>query len=81
MTGIEISNLIKVGATSMVRKKLKKLGIQDRLKVLLNCMPYIKVTTENLNFFRENFSIEIGAIIEANKDLTEAEQLYRTSYK
>lgn len=79
MTGSEINDLIRVGATDRVRKKLKRMGLKDRLKVLHKCIPYVNVTTESLKFFKENFSLELGAIMMASEDLDKAESLYRSA--
>ena len=79
MTGTQIHSLIQAGATDRVRKKLIRMGLRDRLKTLDNCIPYIKASSTNLNFFRKNFSVEIGALISAERNITKAERLYRTA--
>lgn len=83
MTGPEISILIKHGAIDNARKKLKRLGIPDRLRVLNDCVPYVNATPESLKFFKDNFAVEIGAIMAAESDLEKAVMIYRTakSYK
>lgn len=83
MTGLEIETLLRYGATDRVRKHLKKLAIKPRLKTLQSCVPYVNATPQSLKFFKENFSVEIGAIMAAEQDLDKAEKLYRTakSYK
>lgn len=83
MKGIEINSLLQAGASDRVRKKLKRMGLSDRLKSLHSCVPYVNVTPTNLKFFKENFSVELGAIMAAKEDLIKAEELYRTaiSYK
>ena len=79
MTGHQISRLVDYGATDRVRKYLKKLGIYQRLTVLNECVPHVKSSPKSLKFFKENFSIEIGAILMAEHDLKKAESLYRSS--
>lgn len=79
MTGFEISRLVDYGATDRARKYLKKLGIYQRLKVLNECVPHVKESPGSLKFFKENFSVEIGAILMAEHDLKKAELLYRSS--
>ncbi len=79
MTGTEIHNLIQVGATDRVRKKLIRMGLPDRLRTLDACIPYIKASPINLRFFQKNFSVEIGALIAAERNITKAERLYRTA--
>ena len=83
MTGPEISTLLRYGANDRVRKYLKKLAINQRLKILQDCVPYVNATQSSLKFFKENFAVEIGAIMAAEQDLEKAETLYRTakSYK
>lgn len=77
MTGTEIHTLLQAGATDRVRKKLIRMGIRDRLITLDNCIPYIKASPVNLGFFRKNFSVELGALISAERNITKAERLYR----
>ena len=79
MDGQQIDNLIQVGATDTVRKKLKRLGIPARLKTLKSCIPYVSQSTESLAFFRNNFAKELGAIMMSEDDLEKAERLYRTA--
>jgi hypothetical protein len=83
MNAEEISTLIRYGATDKARRHLKKLGIYQRLKTLQGCVPYVNATKSSLKFFKENFSVEIGAIMAAEQDLNKAERLYRAakSYK
>jgi len=79
MTGYNIETLIKLGATDKARRYLKKLGMSARMKLLLECVPNINATTESLNFFRENFSQEIGAIMMAKHDISKAVTLYNNA--
>ncbi len=79
MTGSEIDTLLKHGAVDRVRKHLKRLGIPQRMKLLQDCIPNVASTTESLQFFKENFSVEIGAIMCAEQDLEKAVTLYRTA--
>jgi len=81
MKATEIDTLIKIGATDRVRKKLKRMGISDRLTSLYGCIPYILHPTDSktISFFKKNFSVELGAIITANGNLGKAETLYRQS--
>jgi hypothetical protein len=81
MNSYDIDKLIEIGATDRVRKYLKKLAIDQRMKALNKCIPLIKVSKGNLKFFRENFSSEIGAILISEGDLSRAEELYRSSKK
>jgi len=83
MKATEINQLITIGATDRVRKKLKRMGMEDRLKSLFECIPYILHPTDSkiVSFFKENFSVELGAIIEAKGNLGNAETLYRQSKK
>jgi hypothetical protein len=81
MTGLEINNLIQVGATDLARKKLKRMGMTDRLKTLNDCVPYVNESPKSLKFFQENFSKELGAIMMAERDLEKAETLYRSASK
>lgn len=78
MKEFELSNLVQIGATDRVRSYLKKLTIPERVKMLHALIPYINVDAKSLQFFRENFSKEIGALIMANYDYDEAVKLYRT---
>lgn len=76
MQAFELNNLIKIGATHKVRQHLKKLSLKDRLPLLHELIPYVKETPAHLKFFHENFSNEIGALIQAEMDYTAAENLY-----
>jgi hypothetical protein len=80
MKATEINQLIQIGATDRVRKKLKRMGMEDRLKSLFGCIPYID-NPKSIDFFKKNFSVELGAIIEAKGNLSSAETLYRQSKK
>lgn len=79
MTGQEANTLIEVGATDRLRKKLKRMAIPERLAALQNCMPIVGNNNKNLRFFRDNFSVELGAILQAEGDLTKATELVRNS--
>jgi len=79
MTSQRCLNLINHGAHNLVRSNLKKLSLKDRLPILEECIPHISVSAENIFFFREHFSQEIGAIMMAKGDLAKAEQLYNTA--
>jgi hypothetical protein len=72
-------NLIKVGAQDTVRQYLKRLSLRDRLPVLHEMVPYVNDTPENLKFFRNHFSQEIGALIAAEYDYTRAEKIYNAA--
>jgi hypothetical protein len=72
----EISIMINNGAVDLVRNKLKKYSITERMKVLQTAIPYINSTPKILEFFKNNFAKEIGAIILANGDLKKATNLY-----
>ena len=77
MNATQINTLIETGATDIVRKKLKRMGIGDRLKTLNNCIPNVTQSGASLKFFRENFAKEIGAVIMSEGDLAKAELLFR----
>ncbi len=79
MKANDIDKLIEIGATDRVRKYLKKLSIPQRLNALNSCIPIIKKTGKSLRFFKENFSVEVGAILMAEGDLTVAEDMYRSA--
>lgn len=76
MKAFEINNLIRVGAKGRARAYLKKLSLKERLPALHELMPYVNDSTENLNFFRDNFAQEIGALVMADYDYIKAESLY-----
>jgi hypothetical protein len=76
MRAQQISHLIGVGATQKVRQHLKKLSLKDRLPLLHDIIPYVKDTPENMKFFREHFSQEIGALIAAQYNYELAEKIY-----
>ena len=79
MNGLQINNLLQVGAQQKVRQNLKKLSLRDRLPVLHECIPYVSATSTTLKFFQENFAQEIGALISANYDYEKAELLYNVA--
>ena len=76
MKAQKIVQLIQLGAHDRVRAGLKRLALKDRLPVLHECIPYIQDTSANLKFFRDNFSQEIGALIQSEYDYAKAEKLY-----
>ncbi len=78
MKELEISNLIQLGATDKVRIYFKKLTIPERMKALHKIIPYINANQKSVEFFRSNFSKEIGALIMTDYDYDEAVRLYRT---
>ncbi len=79
MRAQQISHMIGVGAKQQVRHDLKRLSLKDRLPLLHDLIPYVNQTPENLEFFRDNFSQEIGALIAAQYDYEKAEKLYNTA--
>jgi len=81
MTGQDVDSLIRYGATDRVRKHLKRLGMQARMKLLKDCIPNVNATTESLRFFKEHFSKEIGALMMAEQDVDKAVILYNTAKK
>lgn len=81
MTGQDIDSLIRYGATDRVRRHLKKLGMNARMKLLKDCIPNVNATTESLKFFKENFAKEIGALMMAEQDIDKAVDLYNTAKK
>jgi hypothetical protein len=81
MKAFEVNQLLGYGAHDRVRMKLKKLALPERMKSLSACIPYVKSSPQNLKFFKENFSAEIGAILMADGDLDKAVNLYQTAKK
>jgi hypothetical protein len=79
MRAQEIHALINMGASDRVRQYLKKLSLKDRLPALHDLIPYVDNTPGNLKFFRDHFSVEIGALISAKYDYEKAEKLYNTA--
>jgi hypothetical protein len=79
MTTQEVNSLLQVGAKGKVRQYIKKLGIPQRMQFLAGCIPLVKQSQSNLKFFKENFSVEIGAILTAEGDVSKATELYRTA--
>jgi hypothetical protein len=79
MRANEIHTLINMGAGDRVRQYLKKLSLKDRLPALHDLIPYVDQTPGNLKFFRDHFSVEIGALISAKYDYEKAEKLYNTA--
>jgi hypothetical protein len=79
MRANEIHALINIGAGDRVRQYLKKLSLKDRLPALHDLIPYVDQTPGNLKFFRDHFSVEIGALISAKYDYEKAEKLYNTA--
>lgn len=79
MTASEILNLINIGATDHLRMKLKKYGIEERMRVLSLCIPHVKDSGRSLKFFKENFSVELGALVVAEGDIEKAVSLYKNA--
>jgi hypothetical protein len=79
MKAQEVNQLLGYGAQDRVRKKLKRLALPERMKSLSACIPLVKSSPQNLKFFKENFSAEIGAILIAEGDITRAVSLYHTA--
>jgi hypothetical protein len=77
----EINQLLRFGAKDRVRKKLKRLAIPERMVSLNDCIPIVKQSPANLKFFKENFSVELGAIMLAEGDLDQAVKLYNSAKK
>ena len=77
----EINQLLRFGAKDRVRKKLKRLAIPERMVSLNDCIPIVKQSPVNLKFFKENFSVELGAIMLAEGDLDRAVKLYNSAKK
>ena len=77
-----IKDLLGAGAHDRLRRDLKRLSIPQRMETLNRLIPDMRgFTTEWIEFFRKNFSIEIGAIVKAGGDLEKAEDLYRSANK
>jgi prefoldin subunit 5 len=81
MTASEMLNLVQVGATDSLRRKLKKFGMKERMIHLQRCIPFIKDDKKYINFFRKNFSVELGALITAEGDIERAIELYKKAEK
>jgi len=81
MKAAEVFNLINVGGTDHLRKKLKKYGLEERMKVLKDCYPHVGSSNRSLKFFKENFSVELGALASVECDVDRAVQLYRRAEK
>ena len=79
MRAAQLNGLLLSGAESTVRQHLKKLSLKDRLPVLHDLIPYVDQTPQNLKFFRDHFSQEIGALVSAKYDYEKAERLYNTA--
>lgn len=76
MTAERIVYLVNAGAYLEVRSRLKRLSLKDRLPTLWETTPYVNSTPECLHFFRENFALELGALMMAKGDFEKAEKLY-----
>lgn len=76
MSPQQIVNLVNAGAYHPVRSHLKRLSLKDRLPKLWELSPYVNQTPARLHFFRENFSLELGALMMAQGDFEKAEKLY-----
>jgi hypothetical protein len=81
MKAQEVNQLLRFGAKDRVRKKLKRLAIPERMVSLNDCIPIVKQSPTNLKFFKENFSVELGAIMLAEGDLDQAVKLYNSAKK
>lgn len=79
MKHTEVSNLLQARAGDRVRRKLKRLSIPERMKTLNECIPIIQASPYNLKFFSNNFSVEIGAIMMADRDIEKAVNMYYSS--
>lgn len=77
MTALESIQLIEAGGTDNLRRKLKRLGILERLKFLQKCIPYIARSTKSILFFKQHFSKEIGAIGLSDGDIDAAHVIYK----
>jgi hypothetical protein len=81
MKVIEVNSLLRVGAYDRLRKKLKRMAIPERIDSLNDSFHLIDMDPGSLKFFKENFSVEIGALIVAERDLKKAVELYSKSKK
>lgn len=79
MNGPEMTSLIEMGATDSLRSKLKRYGIADRMKHLAQAIPFVGQSEKTLEFFRENFSQEIGALLLSGSDTVRATALYKAN--
>lgn len=81
MTAPEAIHLIEAGGTDNLRGKIKKLGIHDRLKFLNKCIPYISKSPKSILFFKQHFSMELGAIGTADGDVDKAYVIFERAMK
>ena len=79
MKAPELNQLLNAKAYDRIRKKLKRLGMHERMTSLKEGFNLINTSAANLKFFKENFSVEIGAILVAKGDIDEAVSLYNRS--
>jgi hypothetical protein len=81
MKATEVNSLLRAGAYDRLRKKLKRMAIPDRIDSLNDSFHLVDMNAGSLKFFKENFSIEIGALIVAERDLRKAVELYANAKK
>jgi len=79
MNGLEMTALINAGATDLLRNKLKRLAIGERMKKLQLAIPYVRQNEATLKFFGENFKQELGALMLSNSDVTRATSLFKAN--
>jgi hypothetical protein len=71
--------LLKMGAKDKVRLSLKKMSLDQRLPVLRDLVPYLKQDPSLVEFFRDEFRLELGALSKAKWNLEQAESYYRAA--
>jgi hypothetical protein len=76
MKSSQLINLLKIGAKDRVRATLKKYAMPERLKILSELKEFALSDKKYFMFFKDHFSVELGAIIAADGDLNRALEIY-----
>ena len=77
MSPAQIHNLIQAGGEERCRLHLKKLALPQRMETLSQVIPWVNESPKSLKFYRDNFAIELGALIKSEMDCNKAVELYR----
>lgn len=72
-----LHRLIELGAIEIVRNSIKKLAIPNRMELLKSVVPWVNESPKSLKFYRDNFAIELGALIKSEMNCDKAVELYR----
>lgn len=75
----KIDRLIENGAVDKPRTILKKMAMKERMNALMDLWMVINKSPRHLKFFKENFSVELGALIKAEYNTDEAVKIYKGS--